>query len=93
MEFCSILCGSLDGRGVWGRMDACICMAGSLCCSPKTITTLLIGYNPIQNKKLKKKKRWALTGSLRRRYWDKNSYTNDLLRECSPNKPIMKWGM
>jgi len=24
MEFCSILCGSLDRRGVWGRMDTCI---------------------------------------------------------------------
>ena len=22
-EFCSMLCGSLDGRGVWGRMDTC----------------------------------------------------------------------
>ena len=20
-------CGSLDGRGVWGRLDTCICMA------------------------------------------------------------------
>ena len=26
----------------------------SLCCSPETITTLLIIYTPIQNKKLKK---------------------------------------
>jgi len=42
-----MLCGSLDGRGV--------CMAGYLHCSPETITTLLIGYTPIQNK-LKKKK-------------------------------------
>ena len=29
---------------VWGRMDACICMAESLHCSPEAITTLLIGY-------------------------------------------------
>ena len=29
-------------------MDICICMAESLLCSPKTITTLLIGYTPIQ---------------------------------------------
>ena len=29
-------------------------MAGSLCYSPETITTLLISYTPIQNKKLKK---------------------------------------
>ena len=50
-EHCSMLCGSLDGRGVWGRMDACICMAESLCYPPETITTLLIGYTPIQNKK------------------------------------------
>ena len=27
MELCSALCGSLDGRGVWGEMDACIYMA------------------------------------------------------------------
>ena len=31
-------------------------MVGSLCCPPKTITTLLIDYTPIQNKKLKKKR-------------------------------------
>ena len=38
--------GSLDERGVWGRMDTCIRMAESLCCPPETITTLLIGYSP-----------------------------------------------
>ena len=42
-----MLCGSLDGRGVWGRMDTCVCMAESLHCLPETITILLIGYNPI----------------------------------------------
>ena len=48
-ELCSMLCGSLGGRGggVWGRMDTCMCMAESLCCPPETITTLLIGYMPI----------------------------------------------
>ena len=35
----------------WGRMDTCIYMAESLHCSPETVTTLLIGYSPIQNKK------------------------------------------
>ena len=30
-------------------MDTCVCMAESLCCPPKTITTLLIGFTPIQN--------------------------------------------
>ena len=39
-----MLCGGLDGRGVWGRMDTCICMAESLCCPPETITTLFIDY-------------------------------------------------
>ena len=45
MELYSMLCASLDGRGVWGRMDTCICvcMAESLLCSPETTTTLLIG--------------------------------------------------
>ena len=54
MELCSMLCGSLDGRGIWERIDACMCMAESLHCAPKTITTLLIGYNPTQNKNFKK---------------------------------------
>ena len=29
-----MVCGSLDGKGVWGRMDTRICMAESLNCSP-----------------------------------------------------------
>ena len=41
MELYSVLCASLDGREIWGRMDTCICMAESLCCLPET-TTLLI---------------------------------------------------
>jgi len=54
MELCSMICGSsLDGRGVWGRMDTCICMAESLCCLPETIITLLNSYIPMQNKKFK----------------------------------------
>ena len=43
MELCSVLCGSLVGRGVWGRMDICICIVESLHCSPETIPMLLIG--------------------------------------------------
>ena len=42
-------------REVWGRMDTYICMAESLHSSPETITTLLSGYTPIQNRKLEKK--------------------------------------
>ena len=40
-ELCSVLHGSLDGRGVWGRMDTRTCMAASLCHSPETFTMLL----------------------------------------------------
>ena len=51
-----MLCGSLDGRGVWGRMDTCICMAESLLCPHETVTSLL-RYTTIQNKTLKKIKK------------------------------------
>ena len=51
-----MLCGSLDGREVWGKMDSGICIAESLHRSPETITIMLIGYTPIQNKKFKKKR-------------------------------------
>ena len=57
MKLCSILCGSLDGNRVWGRMDPCIYMAESLHCLHEIITTLLIDYIPIQDQKLKKKKK------------------------------------
>ena len=36
-------------------MDICICMAESLHRLPETITTLLIGYTPVQDKKFIKK--------------------------------------
>ena len=52
-ELCSMLCGSLEGREVWGRMDTRTCVAKSLCCPPETIT-LFISYTPTQNKKFKK---------------------------------------
>ena len=32
-----------------GRMVTCIPMAETLNCSPETITTLVLGYTPIQN--------------------------------------------
>ena len=45
------------GYSLWGRRGldmneqlTHICMAGSFLCSPETITTLLIGYVPTQNK-------------------------------------------
>ena len=50
-ELCSMLRGCLDGRGVWGRTDTCVWTAEALCYPPETITTLLTGYAPIQNKR------------------------------------------
>ena len=46
-----------DERGVWGRIDicTCICMNESFCGPPEIITTLLISYTPIQNKKFEKR--------------------------------------
>ena len=56
MELCSMLYSSLDERKIWG-MDTCICMDEFLWCSSETITNhLIIGYTPIQNKMLRKKK-------------------------------------
>ena len=46
----------------WERMDICVCMAESLCCSQETIT-ILIGYTPIQKKKFKKKCTETMTQS------------------------------
>ena len=43
-ELCSVLCGSLDGRGAWGRLDTCACVAEPLCCLPGTITALVISH-------------------------------------------------
>ena len=54
---CSVLCGSLHGREFGGEWIHGYCMDESLCCPPETITTLLIGCTPIQNKKLNKIKR------------------------------------
>ena len=48
---------NLDGRGVWGRMDTCICMAESLLCASEPMTALLISYTPMQNKKFKNKQK------------------------------------
>ena len=49
-----MLCASLGGSKVWGRMDTYICMAESLPRSPEIITTLLIGSTPMQSKNLKR---------------------------------------
>ena len=50
-----MLHGSLDRRGIWGRIDTCIHKAESLSFLPETIAatviTLLIAYTEVQNKK------------------------------------------
>ena len=85
-ELCSMLCGSLDGTGVWGRMDTCIYMADFLCCSPETTTTLLISYTPIQNKtfqfKKKKKGRDKYLPKVFRQLEEKN-----MASSCNKNLP------
>ena len=83
--------------GVWGRMDTCVRMAESLCCSPETVTTLLIGYTPIQNKVKKKQNktnrnrvfadvswgsRWDQTGL----QWALNSMPSVLIRRREDTK-------
>ena len=40
----------------WMGGEFGICMVESLCCSPETITTFLIGYTPIQKKTFLKNK-------------------------------------
>jgi len=57
MELYSVLCGILEGRGVWDSVDTRLCMAELLPCSPETTTTLLIGYTLTPNKKFKGKKK------------------------------------
>ena len=55
--------GEFGGVGVWERMDSCICKTESLHCPSDTITTLLIGYTPIGNKKFFLKERGLFTMS------------------------------
>ena len=38
--------------GKFGGKQTCICMAEFFCCPPETITTLLTGYTPVENKKI-----------------------------------------
>ena len=49
---CSIgaLFNKLNRKRIWKGIHMCICITESLCCTPKTNKTLLINYNPIQNK-------------------------------------------
>jgi len=54
---CSVSHGSLDGTGVWGRMDACVWMTEYLQFSPETITVLCVKHlYPNKDKKFKVRK-------------------------------------
>ena len=55
-ELCSMLRVCLDGKGVWGKIHTYTCTIESFFCPRETITTLLIGYTPIQNKEFCLKK-------------------------------------
>ena len=55
MELYSMLCGSLDGRGVWGRTDTC--MAESLHLKPLQHCYLAIPQYKIKSLKLGGKKK------------------------------------
>ena len=46
-----------EAKRIGNRIDTCVCMVEFIRCSPETITTLLTGNTPVQNKKLKEKKR------------------------------------
>ena len=53
MELCSVLCGSLDGRGLW-KIYLYVWL-GPLAVYLKWSQCLLIGYTPVQNKMFKNK--------------------------------------
>ena len=44
-DHCSVLCDDLNGKQIWQRIDAFICISGSLCCTSETNTPLLVNYN------------------------------------------------
>ena len=53
----SLLGSSLDGKGAWERMDACVCMAEFLHSSPETITALSVNELYIPQYKIKSSKK------------------------------------
>ena len=68
----------------------CLCMTESLCWSPETITTLLISYTPIQNKK-KERILDSKMASAIIELGRQDIYTNKFkARECYLMKEILK---
>ena len=89
MKLCSVLRGSLEGRG-WGRMDTYVCMAESFPCSPETVTTLLTGYTSIHSTKLKKKKQLpnCSRGPQQQLFWLGH---NPVIIKCSLQEHRLEW--
>jgi len=52
MEFCSMLCPSLDGREAWGRVDMCV-WVNPFAVNLKLSQHCWISYTPIQSEKFK----------------------------------------
>ena len=66
-----------DERGVRKGMDTCICTTESLHYSPETVTTLLIGCTPIQNKIFfKTEARWLILSKELQRFGHKRNIWN-----------------
>ena len=80
-ELCSILCGSLGGRGVWRRMDSWICWLSR--CSPETVTIVFVSWLYAKTKEKAKKKKHPVLflGYLKTDFWIVNT-CNDYL--CFP---------
>ena len=75
-----MLCGSLDERRVWERLDTWICMAESIHCSPETITTLLI--STIQDKKFFLKRQTMTKEKMKLKEKKKKTKTNKIKPKC-----------
>jgi len=67
----SVMC-SLDGGGVWGRMDTCICAAETLHSSPETITAVFVNwlYSDTKLKVFEKKSNAGLSKGKTRNFVD-----------------------
>ena len=65
------------------RIDTCICITESLCCTPETNTTLLINSTPTLNKKFKKVSKWSSTT-----YWVVCPFPVDLQSQLCPRSGV-----
>ena len=67
----SMLCGSLDGKGVWGRMDTSVCVAQSLCCPPETNNIVNELATPQYKMKEKRKEQGPIATGAITSEWEK----------------------